>query len=279
MNVILTSLHNFQEYILTNIEQLLKLNHKNIYVVTNVRLFHHFDEYASRITLIDADSLDDSYQFESTSSLDNTFRDGFWRLTSLRLFYVYEFMKKYNVSDVIHIENDAPVYYNCECLLDYVDKNFMYVPFDTYTRNIASIIYIPNKEVYKTILDNYDFNKNDMTNFSEIKEKTGLIKKFPIFFQIENLSDEQNYVSENVESFPFIFDAAAIGQYLGGVDPRNIGGDTTGFVNETCVINYSNYRIWFDIVDSMKKPFIEVEGKNIPIFNLHIHSKALHKFV
>ena len=69
------------------------------------------------------------------------------------------------------------------------------------------------------------------------------------------------------------------GQYLGGVDPRNIAGDTTGFINETCVIKYNNYEIWFEHLDNIKKPFIKINNKQIPIFNLHIHCKNLSKFV
>ena len=52
-----------------------------------------------------------------------------------------------------------------------------------------------------------------------------------------------------------------------------------GFVNETCVIKYNNYSIWFEMVDEKKKPFILIEEKKLPIFNLHIHSKNLKEFV
>jgi hypothetical protein len=118
-----------------------------------------------------------------------------------------------------------------------------------------------------------------MENFCIIKQKTGLIKNFPIFIVTNNLTNEQKYVSENSVSFPFIFDAAAIGQYLGGVDPRNAPGDTRGFINETCVIKYNNYNIWFEDVNGIKKPFIQIGDKKVPIFNLHIHSKNLNEFV
>ena len=118
-----------------------------------------------------------------------------------------------------------------------------------------------------------------MENFSFIKQKTGLIENLPIFLKNNNLTDEAKFVSNNSDIFPFIFDAAAIGQYLGGVDPRNMGGNTKGFVNETCVIKYNNYSIWFEMVDEKKKPFILIEEKKLPIFNLHIHSKNLKEFV
>ena len=73
-----------------------------------------------------------------------------------------------------------------------------------------------------------------------------------------------------------IFDAAAIGQYLGGVDPRNIPYDTTGFINEGCVFDPSNFKYkWIN-----SEPFMVLEnGHEVKINNLHIHSKNLKRFI
>lgn len=43
-----------------------------------------FDKYKNDITLIDSDLLNDDYNFSNNSSLDKTFRDGFWLNTSKR---------------------------------------------------------------------------------------------------------------------------------------------------------------------------------------------------
>jgi hypothetical protein len=278
MNIVLTCLKNFQEYILINIRQLIKLGHKSIYVITNSNLFSYFDEFKSQIIIINADELLDSYNFDSVSNLDNKFREGFWKLTSQRFFIIYEFMKKYDTTNVIHLENDVIIYYNCDELEKSIDKNYMYIPFDSYKRNIASIVYIPDSKVFKEILDKYNFNKNDMENFAIIREQTQLIKNFPIFKKEYCCNPEESFVSQNSELFPFIFDAAAIGQYLGGVDPRNISGNTEGFVNETCVIKYNKYSFYFKVINGIKKPFITINNNEFPIFNLHIHCKNLIKF-
>lgn len=280
MNIVLVSLNNFQDYILDNINQLIKLEHNNIYIITNSHFFSNFDIYSLKIKLIDINILSEEYNFYENTTLDKHFRNGFWTLTSIRFFYIYAFMKKYNINDVIHLENDVLIYYNCDTLINIFDNNNVYLPFDTFTRNIASIMYIPNIEIFKIILDNYDFTKNDMENFYYIKNNIGFIKTFPIFIKNENLlTNEQNFVSENSDIFPYIFDAAAIGQYLGGVDPKNQAGDTKGFINETCVIKYNNYKIWFKNINETKKPFILIEDRVIPIFNLHIHSKNLKEFI
>ena len=43
MKIILVSIGNFQEYILNNIEQLLKLEISNIYVITNQIYLNNFE--------------------------------------------------------------------------------------------------------------------------------------------------------------------------------------------------------------------------------------------
>lgn len=278
MNIVLVCLNNFQEYILTNISQLIKLNYKNIYIITNKCFFEKFVMYNENIVLVDSDELEDTYNFYNSSNLDKTFRNGFWVLTSLRFFKLYQLIKKYDLKDVFHIENDVLLYYNTELIINNIDKNSMYIPFDTYKRNIASIMYIPSESVFKTILDNYNFTKNDMENFSIIKEKTNLIKNFPIFPIHYAKNDEEKFVSDNYEKFNFIFDAAAIGQYIGGIDTRNDSSNTIGFINETCIIKYNNYNINFFCTDNILKPFLCIEDNIYPIFNLHIHSKQLAKY-
>ena len=78
--------------------------------------------------------------------------------------------------------------------------------------------------------------------------------------------------------FNSIFDGAAIGQYLGGVDPRNIRKDTVGFVNTTCVIKYNKYEFKWIKKGEYSFPHIEINNKLIPINNIHFHCKNLKKF-
>jgi hypothetical protein len=279
MSIVLVCINNFQEYILDNIQQLINLNHEPIYVLTNERFCNLFDKFSEKIKLIAIETLNDSYNFYSRTNLDKSFRNGFWSLTSLRFFYIYEFMKKYDVKDVIHLENDVLIYYNCNEILNFFDKNYIYLPFDTFKRNIASIMFIPSCDIFKNILDNYDFSKNDMENFSIIKNKTGLIKTLPIFPKINTTNEEINFVSENFKDFNLIFDAAAMGQYLGGIDPKNDSSNTIGFVNETCVIKYNNYKFFYNVIDKIKKPFLLINNIPVRVFNLHIHSKNLTNFM
>ena len=293
MNIVLVCLCNFQEYILTNIHQLNRLGHKNIYVLTNGNLFHNFIEVLEYIQLINVDLLQDSYNFTSKCNVDWGFRGGFWHLTSMRFFYIYEFMVQYGVKDVIHLENDVMVYYDCSCLLEKVDKNFLYIPFDCFSRSVPSILYIPNTNVFRKILDLYSPSESDMYNFIRIKKTTSLIENFPIFNDEDSINDEISFVSKNFSRFNYIFDAAAIGQFLGGIDPRNnpnawsntvnaINTDDyeIGHVNSACVIHYNKYMIeWKISTNGINRPFIYINNIELPIFNLHLHCKKLFKFI
>lgn len=304
-SIVLVCLENFQEYILTNIAQLLKLGHTELYIITNEHLMHEFEPFTQFCTedvksathsplitaheggvsnekrcnnvlkLISAEKLNDPFDFKGKSSLDKEFRGGFWHHTSARFFAIHSFMLKYGVQNVIHIENDVLLYYDCnKTLLEtLIGSNQLHIPFDTYERNIASIVYIPNHEIFGQILEHYDFGKNDMYNFSEIRKKTGLINNLPIFVS-QTTNAEKAFVTNGYKKY--IFDAAAIGQFIGGVDPRNAGGDTRGFVNETCVIKYNDEgEIFWKMIDGFNKPFIRVNRVEVPIFNLHIHCKNL----
>ena len=281
MNIVLVCVGNLQDYIFTNITQLLRLGHQNIFVLTNTNLLSHFVGYKSesRVKIINVDTLNDTFRYYEKTGLNKDFRGGFWALASMRFFYIYEFMEQYNIDDVIHLENDVVVYYNCEEITKKVGRQFVYIPFDSLNRNVASIMYIPSSSVFKRILDNYDYNLNDMENFSRIRSKANVIRNLPIFPSNNSPNAEIQFVSENFNKFGYVFDAAAIGQYIGGVDPRNCAGDTRGFVNETCVIKYDQFNFIWENVNEMKKPFVLINGMKFPVFNLHIHHKNLQDFV
>ena len=153
----------------------------------------------------------------------------------------------------------------------------MCVAFDCSYRVIPSVIYIPSYHKLKYIIDNYNFGLNDMQNLAGFNET--ILEKLPIFNLQNNDDDEINKLTAHFYKYNLIFDAAAIGQYLGGVDERNIPGDTRGFVNETCLIKFDNYNFYWKKINELYYPFIEVNGNLIQIFNLHIHSKKLHNFL
>lgn len=271
MKIILVSVENFQEYILDNIKNLLLFNNNDITVITNKHFFVKFDNY--KINLIDCNELSDN-NFNINSKLDKGFRNGFWHYCSLRLFYVYSYIKQNNLEHCIHLENDVVTYINFDEIKDNFKENKVYATFDCDTRVIPGIIYIPNYKSFEIIINKYNFNLNDMENLAKFNES--VILPLPIFPVING-----NVVKFNKLFFDFnmIFDAAAIGQYLGGIDPRNQSGDTRGFVNETCIIKYNKYKFEWIKINDLFIPHIIINSNKYKICNLHIHSKNIASFI
>jgi hypothetical protein len=76
--------------------------------------------------------------------------------------------------------------------------------------------------------------------------------------------------TRHAKEFNCLFDAAAVGQYIGGVDPRNISGNTIGIINETSVFKCNKAKVqWINNIPHLN---------NLPLVNLHIHSKDLKRW-
>jgi hypothetical protein len=272
--VILINLGNHQPYILFNIQQLRLFNY-NITVITDLSLKHHFIHLRD-INLITTDSLCIKYIFDNRTQLDVDFRDGFWTFTSKRLFYLYAYLKKYNVQNVLHLENDVLLYKD----LIIPDKNFVWLTMDSSDRCIPGILFIPNHCLMEPLITHYEFHVNDMQNCASFfYHYNHICKSFPIIRENSHYPTIDAY-NTHFNEFNAIFDAAAMGQFLGGVDPRNIEGDSRGFVNQECLVNYSHYSFfWVQNKNNLFIPHILIDSSLIPIVNLHIHSKQLHHFM
>lgn len=269
MKIILVTVGNYQEYIIDNIKQLLLFNNLDITVITNRCFFHHFYDYD--IELMDCDKLSDE-NFNQHSKLDKEFRNGFWHYCSLRLFYVYSYIKHYDIKECIHLENDVLTYVDFDTL--HFKENKVYATFDCDTRVIPSIIYIPNHTSFEPIIKNYSNELTDMDNLAKFNED--VILPFPIYPKVNEITKFNKLYDE----FGMIFDAAAMGQYLGGVDPRNDNSlNSIGFVNSTCIIKYNQYKFKWNEENELLVPYLVIDHKQYKICNLHIHCKNLKKFM
>jgi hypothetical protein len=274
--IILINLGNHQSYIIDNIKNLQLFNNNNITVITERSFFEYFKDM--NINLIDTCEIDIE-NFEFKNKLDNSFRNGFWKYASKRIFYLYYYMKNYSKTNCFHIENDIMVYTN---LSNLKSSDKLTITLDTFERCIPGIIFVPNFQSLNEIISNWNYTLNDMDNIGicYINNKS-LYDTFPIIKK--NISyNENNVFTNNFEKYNSIFDAAAIGQYLGGVDPRNLPGDTIGFVNCECKVNYSFYSFYWKKnleYNNLYSPYILIDNNFILVNNLHIHSKRLFDFM
>src|SRR5579872_3143647 len=174
---------------------------------------------------------------EHAHFLKNVKRPGFWQFASERFFYIEQVMRKYNLENVFHLESDNLLYVDLNEYIDIFKQNYpgIAATFDNDNRCIAGFMYIKNIDSIHELNNLFSglakFDYNDMQVIAHFKKiKPNLIDNLPIipdsykiFFPLKNnignIANVPNIYSKNFELFNSIFDAAALGQYLGGIDP------------------------------------------------------------
>lgn len=290
----------FVDYINECILQIQKFNDCSIYMVLSSQHFNKINGEVNLIGIEDLPLCENHLNFLSTSERDSNFRDGFWKSVVERFYIIEDVIKAYKLEHVFHFENDNMIYCKLEEVLDVLaQKNIMSAaPFDNDMRCIPSFVYFKNQEVLSK-LNQFMFlypNLNDMELIALFNKEYNLIEMLPLIpanydLKLQSKSgltveNEQKYKS-NFNLFHSVFDAAAIGQYLGGVDSRNVKFNflkrilkrKSNFVNESAVYDVRQFSYhWEEDQSGRKIPYLNYKGENIKINNLHIHSKKLKDF-
>lgn len=275
----------------------------SIYLIANHDAFSKENETvlaSHRIIKIACEDLvvSDSHKiFLQKTTLNNTFREGFWRKATERFFYIEELMKHYNLQHIVHLENDTMLYVNIADLLPVfkTDTSKILAVFDNDNRCIPCFLYIADHSsmthLTHFIAEYAHLGLSDMEIIPHYKKKYGahFVNHLPIimpsYAQDRELTSTLGYrasdpsvYSYRFNEFESIFDGAALGQYLGGIDPRN-GPSLPGFINESSVFNSSHFSYeWVHDTSNRKVPYMVYKGQKFRINNLHIHSKNLKAF-
>lgn len=211
-----------------------------------------------------------------TLNNNENFRDGFWIKTTERFFVINQFVKKYGIKSFFHAELDNLIF-NLSDLNFKLDKigNGLFVPKDTIERCIASLIYINETSEFDNFCNFINVNplnlSNDMLLLGEFSKNNDKFFNLPNE-SIFNKATDIKYI--DYKEIDGTFDAASIGQFLFGIDPRNtIFLVFNKFINENCKYNLNN--CYFEI--SIEKNFAFIN--KIRLYNIHIHSKIFKKIV
>lgn len=278
---------NYPDYINDCIDQLVKYDIK-VHLILNSSQINKPLRKDILLAKVE-DYVNDQFSNFKIKGYDSSFRDGFWIYTSSRFFILNEYVKRNNIKDFFHIEYDNLIFSDLldirDNLLTIKDKN-MFVVVDSESRVIPSFIFIKDSRILSEFC-NYlmnNQNNNDMTNLFNyylLNKEVDNLPIIPLDYKNELCSSlgirpsgKINY-SNHYELLNCIFDGAAIGQYIGGVDPRNQSGDTTGFVNETTIFNVSKNKYIFENGEI----YMISSDDKIKVINLHIHSKKLKLYI
>jgi hypothetical protein len=171
------------------------------------------------------------------------------------------------------------------------------LPLDSATRCLPSIVFIRNSAALRDFCRTYNAlylirKLNDMKAFFRYsRRRPQICSYFPVVpasyregkKELRSISGDTSkkfdYFDKDFGIFNGIFDPGAIGQFLGGVDPRNDPNSTPGYINDSMLYSPRDFGYsWKDDGQGRLVPICSYSGLEFPLFNLHVHSKALHKF-
>lgn len=207
-----------------------------------------------------------------------------------RFFVLYHAMKKREWIDVLFMELDNLIYDDPLKWEESFSSKPIAFMYDNVKRCASGICFIQTPDILFEFtqccleyIRETDITKAFMTEMQALysfwtknPEKVQLI---PIHWPSENVPPE---TYENYHRYKkTIFDAAAIGVYIGGVDPYHTNGlIKTGLHCIWSIINYTNYQYeWKEDQEGRSIPYILNKDKWIRINNLHIHSKNLKPYL
>lgn len=268
-----------------------------IFLIGNSEAFSKTTFDALDVTAVHIESLKISNSHQNYMTKAKT--SGFWRYALERFLLLDDFIQQYDLRDVFHIENDVMIYFNLLKKLPVFQEfypNMIATVFDCDERSIPSFVYISNPRssnlLSKFIAERAHVDTTDMETLSLFKDafyKVGcdhlpiLIPSYADDYPLTNIfrktaRDAKPY-SNHLEKLGMVFDAAAIGQFLGGIDPI-LGESRPGFMGEASVFlpMFFEFR-WVRDKEERLIPYISYNHQTYPIANLHIHSKALHLFL
>ena len=271
---------DFPDYINDCIGQIRYVSNIPIHVLMELA---HVDKVVPQpdVTVVPLDSIPVDYfmtEYLRTTQLDAAFRNGFWRAASLRFFYIHNYVKINRLRDIFHIEYDNLIYYDFTKLLPEFQTRPMYCVLDSPSRCIPSFVYWRDADaifdLLLSLLAAGARGENDMTALAAHAHKYPTKVGWLPIITPDYPSVDPAY-SEGLRRFGVLFDGAAVGQYIGGVDPRNTAGDTSGFINETTVFQCDKAHVeWRNGDDGLRRPYLN----DCALVNLHIHSKDLGRW-
>lgn len=272
-----------------------------IYLIANQQALeqHRFD-CSIELSIVPIETLRRTkahQDFIKGSTLDRNNSNGFWFYASERFLYLDDFMQQFNVEHVFHLESDNMLYVDLSELMPVFIEKYpgIAATFDNDDRCIPGFVYIANKEVMHELAQCFAHyachGKSDMEVLAIFKKihGSGVIENLPIIidsyrkkFGLKSTTGrvplDRFAYSKNLNDFNSVFDAAALGQYLGGKDKIHKDPEP-GFINESCLFNPSRCSyIWQVDACKRKVPYIVFGHEVYRINNFHVHSKDLKKF-
>lgn len=193
----------------------------------------------------------------------------FWHRTAERVFYLQEYLQQTQLQNVFHFENDVLIYYPLSYAND-INTNKISITDMSPTHTTFAFCHVPRYELMTVLclffikllmfgerkLMQFGYDHISEMSLLNMALKNELVQSFPI---LKN------------DTGTFVYDPGSYGQYFGGTN----NGHSNGFTDNT-------HHIGRAIRSGEIRPIIEngfPQTESNKIFNLHIHSKNLERFI
>ena len=230
--------------------------------------------------LIEYDQRDRSRSFSSYIRRNRELEKiagGYWAFTMERLFALQK-MSNSTKLPILHFESDVFPLLRDEVLME-LEKRIRKVAFPriSKTTGIASLLYSPNMEKTNTFLDKLqellskDFKiRNDMALLGMALNQ-GLAEELPTLPDQAWKFESKNGIRN------IVFDGAALGQYLFGLDPYHTNNvRISGFQHPDFALDLKTTTWKLNLEDSIRGGLsFSVKAESYFPANLHIHSKEV----
>jgi hypothetical protein len=222
---------------------------------------------------------------------------GFWLFASERFFAIESFLAACDLRNVVHMENDVMLYADLGSLLPaFLERSpRIGATMDSERRCIPGLVFIRDRDALSAmnrhIIDNSlrqrhtDMEALALFMAAAAPDACSPLPVVPAGYagrfglrSAEGVPGASPWYEAGFDRFGGVFDAAALGQYLGGIDTRGEERDTRGFINETAVYDPRNFNLHWKTESGLQRPYGTVGDVEFPVFNLHIHSKRLAEF-
>lgn len=290
MCILLIYIGNLPSYTRYCIHQIRQWSDEEIIIITNDKVANIYTDSFDKIKVIFSDELMDvniglletkKHRFSIVEKIFD--RRHLFYYSCLRTFLMENFMKKYQMTNVFHMEIDNLIYFDPKTYRDiFTRKEIAFIVkqngqasaglfFATDWKSLSKF----NNKILEYI-GTSEFDSEMIYLWRYIKEYPDRCYSLPCITQPENTINCK-YLDENVTDFNNeLFDPAHIGQYLTGRDRCHTDGILRPGYTENVTINCSKYTYSWKLDEKNRRyPVVHIQGVDYKIMNLHVHSKDL----
>lgn len=227
-------------------------------------------------------------RFKQLARLPDNFRDDFWNKAAKRFFALSQYAQKHSITRFLHVESDVLLLGGLSFLrhLDSVGKGLFY-PVLSENLAISSVFYCNEINIMRRLLRHFmtalpgESEMNILGRFA-VAHRKHVFGLPNVATELRGQNQEMRFGElEPTEELGF-FDAAHIGQWLLGEDPRN----RPGFLVTNQYVARYGHNTFHEITEFLRESIsadsrglvISTRGKEFSVRCIHVHSKALYLF-